>query len=192
MDPKVFVIGLSRTGTTSMMSALTTLGYRCLHYPDTDDVVAKTLAGRFDWDVLEQYDAFGDTPVAAYYDDLDEQCPNSKFILTVRDETEWLRSCSNKIKNKMAPYNPPNKKVLFSRIIRAQLYGRPYYRRFHFQKAYHRHTEDVVDYFSDRPDSLCVMNVTEGWAPLCAFLGHPEPDMKFPHIAKATDGNTFK
>lgn len=175
-----------------MMSALTTLGYRCLHYPDTPDVIAKTLAARFDWDVLDQYDAFGDTPVAAYYDDLDGQCPDSKFILTVRDENEWLRSCSNKIRNKPAHYQSPTSAVLFGRIVRAQLYSRPYYSRYHFQRAYHRHTADVVDYFSGRPDSLCVMDVNEGWDPLCTFLDHPVPDVEFPRITRASKENRFK
>jgi hypothetical protein len=36
------------------------------------------------------------------------------------------------------------------------------------------------------------MNVTEGWAPLCAFLGREVPDVEFPHITRASKENRFK
>ena len=182
---KVFCIGLSRTGTTSMMSALTTLGYRCLHYPDTVDVIDKTLMGRFDWDVLDQYDAFGDTPVAAYYRELDKQCPDSKFILTLRNQDEWLRSCSNKIRNKGAYYNPPVKSTLFSMIIRAQLYGRHYYNRESFLKAYYRHRDDVFEYFEHPSSRLLVTNMSQGWEPICKFLDLDVPDVPFPNLTRS-------
>lgn len=32
------------------------------------------------------------------------------------------------------------------------------------------------------PERLLVMNLKEGWAPLCAFLGKPIPDEPFPRV----------
>src|SRR5207237_3908 len=47
---KVFGIGLSRTGTTSLTRALELLGYRAKHYPTAESH-------------FEEYDALTDTPV---------------------------------------------------------------------------------------------------------------------------------
>lgn len=183
---KIFCIGLSRTGTTSMSSALTTLGYKVLHYPDTEDVVMKTLTKRFDWDVLDEYDAFADVPVAAFYKELDKQSPGSKFILTTRDLDLWLNSCKRKIKSPRSRYVNPTTHLVYSTAIRTILFSRPYYSREHFIDAYYRHFWDVNAHFSYRPEDLLVMNVKQGWEPLCKFLAKPIPKVDFPKLRKST------
>jgi hypothetical protein len=184
---RIFVIGLSRTGTTSMMAALEYLGYKCLHYPDTEDVMRKTLKGKFDWDVLDEYNAFADGAVAAFYKQLDKQCPGSKFILLVREEAAWLSSCKKKI-------NPVRAKALdveaswgnaFSLVVRACLYNVHYFDEKAFLVARERHTEDVLRYFRKRKGDLLVMDIKEGWKPLCEFLEVPVPSEEFPHYTKA-------
>ena len=77
---KIFGIGLSRTGTTSLTLALSELGLHAYHFP----------RGR---EVIDSVDAATDTPVAAWYQDLDAAYPDSKFILTLRHRPEWLDSC---------------------------------------------------------------------------------------------------
>ena len=184
---KVFCIGLSRTGTTSMSHALTTLGYKSLHYPDTDDVVMKTLHGRFDWDVLDEYDAFADAPIAAFYRELDKQAPGSKFIMTVRgDVLGWLDSCSKKIKTTEDRYDELSAKLVYSTVVRTALYGRPYYCPENYVQAYYRHIEEVGDYFTGRQEDLLVMNVNQGWEPLCEFLGTEVPEEDFPSLRRST------
>ena len=184
---KIFCIGLSRTGTTTMVSALTTLGYKSLHYPDTDDVVMKTLHGRFDWDVLDEYDAFADAPIAAFYRELDKQAPDSKFILTVRgDMDSWLDSCSGKIKTAPDRYDAPDAKLVYSTVLRTALYDRPYYCRKSYIRAYYRHREEVATHFRYRDEALLTMNVNQGWKPLCEFLGHEIPTEEFPHLRRST------
>jgi hypothetical protein len=37
------------------------------------------------------------------------------------------------------------------------------------------------------PERLLVFDVTEGWEPLCAFLGVPVPDAPFPHVNSAEE-----
>ena len=183
---KIFCIGLSRTGTTSISAALTELGYSVLHYPDTEDVVAKTLRGRFNWDVLDQYDAFTDAPIAAFYQELDVQVgPGSKFILTTRDIELWLTSCSKKIRNSEDRYSNLTLGLVYATVVRSVLYGRPYYSREHFKAAYRKHIQEVRAYFEFSND-LLVMNVNEGWEPLCRFLGKPIPNITFPNIRRST------
>jgi len=189
--PKIFVIGLSRTGTTSMCGALEFLGYRVLHYPDTKDVIHKTLAGRFDWDVLDEYDAFADGAPAAFYRELDKQCPGSKFILLTRDEEPWLKSCKMKIKNKHTSAKESAWEHTFVYVLRACLYNRHYFDEVAFSRARRRHTEDVRRHFRKRKGDLLVMDIKEGWEPLCEFLGVPiplrqtGPPVKFPSYKKA-------
>ena len=44
---------------------------------------------------------------------------------------------------------------------------------------YLRHIDDVKA--TVPAERLLVYSVTEGWEPLCEFLGHPVPDTPFPH-----------
>ncbi len=96
---KVFGIGLSRTGTTSLTQALHLLGYKAIHFPH-DSVTRAQVYHFFDSELqclslalLQEADAITDTPVCCLYKALDQAYPGSKFILTVREKHSWLRSC---------------------------------------------------------------------------------------------------
>src|SRR5690606_23002524 len=41
---------------------------------------------------MRQYDSFEDWPWILLYRDIDKWFPETKFVLTTRDETEWLHS----------------------------------------------------------------------------------------------------
>jgi peroxiredoxin len=71
--PKIFGIGLSRTGTTSLTEALTLLGYRTLHFP-WDEVTRAELyqflachPASAQLSVLQVADAITDTPACCLY-----------------------------------------------------------------------------------------------------------------------------
>ncbi len=68
MRNKVFGIGLSKTGTKSLVKALKILGYKSVHYPRN-------------LNVLKNYDAAADISVAHAFKELDKKYPKSKFIL---------------------------------------------------------------------------------------------------------------
>lgn len=38
------------------------------------------------------------------------------------------------------------------------------------------------------PDRLLEWDISDGWEPLCKFLGKPVPDVPFPHANAATGG----
>ena len=48
------------------------------------------LTGRYD-----DVDAVEDLPTAYYYEQMLQVYPSAKFILTVRDEKDWLKRCVN-------------------------------------------------------------------------------------------------
>lgn len=177
MDPKVFGVGMQRTGTTSLGRALTLLGYKTIHFPSW-------LWEMEDPSLLDQYEAFTDNPIPLLYKDLDERHPGSKFILTVRNEEKWLASCQWMFETKREDWG-------FDRSTRIQgmhhaLYGTNHFDRDAFSAAYRRHNADVIAYFADRHDDLLVLDVDAGleWGPLCAFLGQPVPSAPFPHSNK--------
>jgi hypothetical protein len=50
----------------------------------------------------------------------------------------------------------------------------------HGADIFRRHTREVID--SIAPERLLVYEVSEGWAPLCEFLGKPIPNTPFPRV----------
>jgi len=94
MRPKIFCVGLSRTGTTTFNAVMTQLGFLArsgpsglglaLHERDRfDDICA----------IADQYDCLCDLPYPLLYDKLAERYPTSLFVLTTRSsEDKWLES----------------------------------------------------------------------------------------------------
>jgi len=167
---KVFGIGLHRTGTTSLGLALQQLGYRTHAHADAH---SREEAKRKARELCEEYDALEDVPWPVLYEWLDEEYPNSKFILTVRPEEEWIDSVCRKFGG---------------RTIEAHAWiydgvGDPLNDRERYLRKYRRHNRNVLNYFGDRRgDDLLVMDITkgEGWGKLCPFLGEPIPWLPFP------------
>lgn len=172
---KIFCLGLSKTGTSSLASALNILGLKAAHWHYT-----RTMFDYIDDDIIiycdkfSGYDAFADTPIARIYKQLDERFPGSKFILTTRDEARWLESFRNQFEKGL-----PAK---FDAKLHMDLYGTDSYDHDLCLAAFKNHTNNVKQYFKDREDDLLVINVTEGngWEKLCPFLGMPMPEEDFP------------
>ena len=176
--PKIFGIGLPRSGTSSLNSALLTLGYLSLHYPVYYSI--EQLNGSFnfegEWDALTN---FGEN----FYPQLDQEFPNSKFILTIRDKEKWLTSCRWK-------YQEGSNNL--GNAIRIGVFGCFKFQEATFSHIYDQHTRNVLDYFKDRPDDLLVVNWEsgDGWKELCDFLDKPVPPIDFPNKNSKKDITT--
>jgi 3'-phosphoadenosine 5'-phosphosulfate (PAPS) 3'-phosphatase len=173
---KIFGIGLSKTGTTSLAHALEILGYKTKDYPGISRYKAGDLSS-VDMEVVKAHDALTDTPIPSFYRELDGVFPGSKFILTVRDREGWLKSCRKQFTEKSAAKQNIAQSQLF-----VDLYETNVFDEHKFASGYDRFVEGVIDYFKGRPQDLLVMNVTggEGWEKLCPFVGKPVPDVPFP------------
>lgn len=181
--PKVFGIGLSKTGTSSLTEALTTLGYRAAHNPTDDGTLLALLTGTIQCAALEKNDAVCDIVFSRHFRELDRLYPNSLFILTERDKASWHASCER---------HWASRKVSLSRLWNEDLvdfnvYGTAKYRFSLFDVAYDAHYRAVSEYFADRPGRLLHLNICSGerWKPLCAFLKRPIPLVPFPHVQPA-------
>ena len=163
---KVFCLGLTRTGKTSLDQALMQFGYRVKHYPHPPIVMEEA----------ERYDALSDITVIPYMEELDRRYPDALFVLTVRDVENWLDvMCTH--------YKQCGRPTERQKRVRKLIYGTAECDREQFRKAWHRHIERVLDYFAGRPDKLLVMDICggQGYETLCPALELPILDESFPH-----------
>lgn len=182
---KIFGIGLSKTGTTSLTKALKLLDHKAVHFPFFH-LKAQKNSLELNYHRMDKWDAMTDTPIPYFYKKLDRYYPGSKFVLTVRDTDEWLDSCEKnhiwpgEYVHDRAASNLPYITQLLQ--LHHALYGSVWFDRKRFKHFYQKHIDDVRSYFSDRPDDLLIYNISDGdeWEPLCRFLGKQIPDVEFP------------
>ncbi len=167
MNNKVFGLGLSKTGTSSLTRALALLSYKSAHFIKIHE--------------FAQYDAIADTPVPVIYQALDRQYPQSKFVLTIRDAEDWVKSFENHAERQewTKRYSKMRSDALLATM---QLYGTIYFDRQKFLDGYHRYNQEVKDYFANRESDFLIMDICQGdgWSKLCPFLGVPIPEVPFP------------
>jgi hypothetical protein len=184
---KVFGIGLSRTGTTALSVAMTRLGVRTIHYPTAKNTLDLLANGIFRLPILEEYDAITDVQTVPFYPQLDEEYPNSKFILTVRDIDMWLESTRKSFKGTeretrlIKDIEVRAKTHAQHDWLRAAVYGTLAWDRSVFRQRYNNHHTAVMNYFEGR-SNLLVLDICGGdkWEKLCPFLGFDIPKSRFP------------
>ena len=186
--PKIFGLGLSRTGTKSLTVALHKLGYNVIHYPDDATTLVELEAGRCDFSVLYRFDGITDITVAPYYAQLDQLHPGSKFILTTREKNAWLASMARHYKDKHTFFDASDNQVQMQirRFLRAAVYGCLSFEERRMGYVFDQHLRNVREYFLDRPQDLLSLDITagDGWEKLCPFLGKPIPGEPFPSVRK--------
>jgi hypothetical protein len=173
---KVFGIGLSRTGTHSLNTALEILGFKSIHYPKPDSVL----------ELMDVYDAGTDITITVIYKKLDKLFPNSKFILTTRELDDWLKSVEWYFSKERVKKKADGTELLTEEQmkLRETLYGNKFYDEEKYRREFIKHDNDVRKYFKNRPNDLLIMNVFngDGFDKLCPFLRKPVLDRKFPHF----------
>ena len=182
MQKKVFCIGFHKTGTSSLGAALTILGYSVTGPNGVNDPnIGDNVLSMAD-ELSEVFDAFQDNPWPVLYERMDKKYPGSKFILTIRDSKDWIRSQVRHFGGQKTP-------------MREWIYGAgcPKGNEETYIGVYERHNQAVLSYFRERPNDFIVMDLTRGagWKDLCAFLDKPIIDGSFPHHNRATDRVVF-
>ncbi len=194
---KIIGAGFGRTGTLSLKVALEKLGYGpCYHmlevfkHPGHIRIWQAAADGQtVDWDALfAGYQAVLDYPASGFYKELMAAYPEARVILTVRDPSRWYESTYETIYQGAAlpgwlmALIPPLRG--FSRMVRATVWDRLFEGKFgdrtHALEVFDRHIEEVQRVIP--PERLLTYRVSEGWEPLCVFLGTPVPDGPFPHV----------
>jgi len=178
---KIFAIGFHKTGTSSLGRALEILGYKScfganeLRAQLGDSNMMQALF-KSDFESIfkfaEAYECFNDLPWFAIYKALDQRFPNSKFILTTRIESSWLKSSKEYFGDTVSPF-------------RLWLYGRSnaINEEEVYLNRYKKHNKEALIYFENRDDLLILpIEEKDKWARLCAFLDKPIPQEDYPQF----------
>ena len=178
MKTKVFGIGFHKTATTSLAHALHYLGYRVTGPNGTNNPNVAKEVYEMAFELVNKFDAFQDNPWPILYRELDEEFPGSKFVLTVRPTSDWIRSILHTFNEEDTP-------------MREWIYGvgHPKGNEDVYVARYERHNREVREYFKGRGKDLLVLDITasEGWEKLCPFLGKPTPPVRFPYANSTSD-----
>jgi hypothetical protein len=200
MFNKIFNIGFPKTGTTSLNQALNELGFKSIHNPK--HFRKQSMEGRyhFDNDNWQAITNFGEH----FYPQLDQAYPHSKFILTVRDEMDWLNSWKQQIGTTTGnevmtrwTWTRPLKKWLrlikavmendlqmSHKLSRIDIFGAYKFNPERCLYVYRLHQKNAEEYFKERPHDFLVMDICagDGWAKLCPFLEIDAiPNLPFPY-----------
>lgn len=191
--PKVFCVGLGRTGTSSLTRALGILRVRTKHYPNDRRTQSDLRSGQYRLSILERYQGVSDNPVAPFFAQFDSAFPDSKFILTVREKESWLRSVRAQYARLPEWWKQAPNARAYDEFVSACVYGTLEFSRERFAYVFDRHERAVRDYFAGREEDLLVLDVGagNGWESLCPFLGRPVPDVPFPHANAQPRGATW-
>jgi hypothetical protein len=188
MPLKVVGSGLGRTGTLSLKSALEQLGFGPCHHmmevfprPESVPLWVEAAEGRPNWDaIFDGWNSMVDYPGAAYWRELAAYYPDAKVVHSVRDPDRWFESTQETIFNPAGgAMNPPEHMRTFFKSITA-VFGDKIHDRAFMTDYFRRHTEEVKAAIP--PERLLIYEASQGWEPLCAFLGVDVPATPFPSV----------
>lgn len=202
---KVFSIGFNKTGTTSLEAILQEYNFR-MPYQGTQEKILTTSASKLEYrkirGFIDKFDAFQDLPFSngMFFIACDALFPNSKFILTVRDEDEWFRSLL-RFHKKVFQFDDEKslsedflKKITLGveeeyvykamkrmiTIVDENYIPTPrwdlLYNEEYFKYIYRERNKNIVRYFSERPDKLLIVDLTKekDTEKICNFLNIPQ------------------
>mgnify|MGYP000477626394 CR=1 FL=1 len=187
--------GFGRTGTLSLKFALEKLGFNktyhmmeLFQYPEHLEHWQQALATRScDWDNLfDGYKAAVDWPACSYWPELAEQYPDAKVILSLRNPDSWFKSIHNTIypstKQAMTDTNPVVKRHAqwANQLIWEDTFKGRAEDKNHAIDVFNANVEIVKATIP--ADRLLVFQASDGWKPLCEFLGCEIPDEPYPRV----------
>lgn len=168
-------------------------------------------------DVCQKYDDLEvdvvvDGPANYFWEEMANYWPKAKIILTIRDnEDKWYQSLLQfyhgtvKWCGKLAylgvisPYGLMTERYLtmpYHRLVFGSTNFHPLVQDFNnknnetiYKRKYREHNSYVQNQAD--PKRLLVMNVKEGWKPLCQFINHPVPKESFPFRNKGGETGEF-
>ncbi len=182
---KLFIIGLPRTGTTSVSVALLEQGFKVAHTAFTQRT-------------FELAQVFSDTPCYCDYAHLDALFPGAQFVYLDRAIDAWVPSMQmllSKMQNNLSAkghFNPIMKRC-FNQTFELLTADDPLSAR-HLSHCYRQHQQQVYAYFTGRNDFLSIDVSEPGClSTLLNFLGKNTPTkLDFPHLNAGRMVTTWK
>ena len=147
----------------------------------------RTIMGKPDLQLIaNKFQATADLPMALYFEQVMEEYPDCKFILTQRKDSEtWFKSWDTLTRSITEPTNLGG--FVFSNVRQYSYYLRWLFSVVNDDERYlttpfplpHQNKEAAIHSYEEHnrrvrekvpADQLLEYNVKEGWAPLCDFL----------------------
>jgi hypothetical protein len=184
LPTRIFGIGMQKTATTSLDAALKHLGFDSAHWLDGKWAVTilREMRAKGRSETLEKHYALCDLPIAILYKELDRAYPGSKFILTVRDEVDWLVSTRDHWSHEKNKFRADWDVFPAANFIHKATYGQAHFDAEVMLSRYRRHNAEVKEYFRNQPDRLLIMDMSKGagWNELCPFVERSVPEVSYP------------
>lgn len=164
---KIFVVGLPRTGTTSLCAAMLALGYKTAHTAYIEKA-------------MQQAQVIADTPIFNDYTVLAKNYPQAKFIYLNRQMVHWLPSIRQLLERMMVNlhrtdggFNPIIKrcyKAVFNPLTLENIAQDDF-----LKSCYLAHKKHVLKCFSAQPQRLLEIELAEpsSFMRLIEFLNLP-------------------
>lgn len=206
MSLKIIGAGFGRTGTWSTFVALNQLGFPSYHMQEVIlnkenashlgfwlEVANSAPGTQHDWDhVFAKYTATVDNPGCCVWRELLAAYPDAKVLLTLhpRGAEAWYESTVDtiyftenlwqwKVLELLTPFGRKfgamSRKLIWQRSLQGTMNDKA-----RAIARYEAHVEEVRA--AVPPERLLIFKVTDGWAPLCRFLGVAEPAAPFPNL----------
>lgn len=183
---KLFIIGLPRTGTTSISIAMLDYGFNVAHTAYTKQA-------------FKLADVLSDAPCFSDYQALDRLFPGSKFVYLDRALADWIPSIQMLLKKMYSNLEP--KKGIFNPVLKRSfneafslyikdassknlILNEQAFDSEYLAACYRSHKSQVIEYFSQRDDLLSInLSDKDSLDKLLTFLDIPhDRDVKFPHV----------
>ena len=152
---KIFVIGFNKTGTRSLYNYFKDNKIPSIHWHKGKlaRVMKKILIKETTNERLRRISCFyryGGLPRQNYahvtfFKEMEQQYPDAKFILNIRDVENWIKS-----RNNHDNYTRDICKIL--KMTKEELNEK-------WRNDYKEHIENVISYFSDKPNKLLVFDI---------------------------------
>ncbi|MDD9936492.1 MAG: hypothetical protein OXT09_22965 [Myxococcales bacterium] len=195
MTLEVIGAGFPRTGTFSMRKALGALGLAPSYHMQEVFLNAEhpalwraAAARELDnWESLfAGYRSIaGDGPACLFWRELVEHYPQAKVVLTLRDGADWYESFRSTVLHtlvdpeRIARSDSDLAALQMAReLVLDGVFGGRFDDAGDAIARYEAHNRAVQE--GVPADRLLVYRMGDGWAPLCAHLGTPVPDLPFP------------
>ena len=187
MSLKLIGAGFGRTATLSLKMALEQIGYGpCYHMvevfmnPQAAPLWMGAADGNPDWEaIFKGYAATVDFPGCTFWRELAEFYPDAKVLLSVRDPVKWFESTQATIfsEQSVQRLSQTPMKPFIERTV-WKMFGDRIHDRDFMVDVFNRHNAEVQQVIP--ASRLLVFDASQGWDPLCKFLGVPAPEAPFP------------
>lgn len=185
-NSKIFILGLPRTGTTSICSALLSLNYSVAHTAYTQTT-------------FDHATVIADTPIFNDYECLNQYYPNSQFIYLTRRPEKWLPSIKQLLlrmyKNVIREDGGSNTIIkrcyteIFSPFTLENINSDEF-----LLACYNRHKTAVTQYFEQQQKTLLFIDISEpdSYQALLNFLNMRSNEANFPILNKGGKVTAWK